>query len=161
MIAMPSLSESVCEPELVDGSLWEPSGRFYEMKELFKGMKHSNSNDDDNDEAKGIGGKSIFCLKHMPMGSIAAIASGFFHNAVITRKGVLWTWGSGFLGNGSDYFSCVPVRINDFFKSGLPDSTIRVYCRGVWAAGHYTIALVTPKIGSVAFSSSNNVSIQK
>ncbi|KAF8946607.1 hypothetical protein BGZ47_011825 [Haplosporangium gracile] len=117
---------------IVDGNLHVWGSNYYSQV----GLTTESFHDDDSEEIT-----DVHFVNQLANEEIVQIASGNFHNLALSRTGKLWSWGSGCLGRGDEIYDSLPQPVEFFHALGRN-------IKQIFAAGNYSMALVTPKDGN-------------
>lgn len=117
---------------VVDGNLHVWGSNYYSQV----GLTTESFHDDDSEEIT-----DVHFVNQLANEEIVQVASGNFHNLALSRSGKLWSWGSGCLGRGDEIYDSLPQPVEFFHALGRN-------IKQVFAAGNYSMALVSPKDGN-------------
>ncbi|OAQ26193.1 RCC1/BLIP-II protein [Linnemannia elongata AG-77] len=117
---------------VVDGNLHVWGSNYYSQV----GLTTESFHDDDSEEIT-----DVHFVNQLANEEIVQVASGNFHNLALSKTGKLWSWGSGCLGRGDEIYDSLPQPVEFFHALGRN-------IKQVFAAGNYSMALVTPKDGN-------------
>ncbi|KAG0051710.1 hypothetical protein BGZ83_003379 [Gryganskiella cystojenkinii] len=116
---------------VVDGNIHVWGSNYYSQV----GLTTESFHDDDSEEVT-----DVHFVSQLANEEIMQVASGNFHNLALSKSGKLWSWGSGCLGRGDEIYDSLPQPVEFFHALGRD-------IKQVFAAGNYSMALVTPKNG--------------
>ncbi|KAG0271158.1 hypothetical protein BGZ95_001086, partial [Linnemannia exigua] len=116
---------------VVDGNLHVWGSNYYSQV----GLTTESFHDDDSEEIT-----DVHFVNQLANEEIIQVASGNFHNLALSKTGKLWSWGSGCLGRGDEIYDSLPQPVEFFHALGRN-------IKQIFAAGNYSMALVTPKDG--------------
>ncbi|KAG0266737.1 E3 ISG15--protein ligase herc5 [Mortierella polycephala] len=116
---------------VVDGNVHAWGSNYYSQV----GLTTESFHDDDSEEVT-----DVHFVNQLANEEIVQVASGNFHNLALSKTGKLWSWGSGCLGRGDEIYDSLPQPVEFFHALGRD-------IKQVFAAGDYSMALVTPKNG--------------
>ncbi|KAF9423965.1 hypothetical protein BGZ94_008109 [Podila epigama] len=116
---------------VVDGNIHVWGSNYYSQV----GLTTESFHDDDSDEIT-----DVHFVNQLANEEIVQVASGNFHNLALSSNGKLWSWGSGCLGRGDEIYDSLPQPVEFFHVLGRD-------IKQVFAAGNYSMAVVTPKGG--------------
>ncbi|KAF9192758.1 E3 ISG15--protein ligase herc5 [Haplosporangium sp. Z 767] len=116
---------------VVDGNIHAWGSNYYSQV----GLTTESFHDDDSEEIT-----DVHFVNQLANEEIIQVASGNFHNLALSKTGKLWSWGSGCLGRGDEIYDSLPQPVEFFHALGRN-------IKQVFAAGDYSMALVTPKNG--------------
>ncbi|KAF9140751.1 hypothetical protein BGX30_006058 [Mortierella sp. GBA39] len=116
---------------IVDGNLHVWGSNYYSQV----GLTTESFHDDDSEEIT-----DVHFVNQLANEEIVQVASGNFHNLALSKTGKLWSWGSGCLGRGDEIYDSLPQPVEFFHALGRN-------IKQIFAAGNYSMALVTPKDG--------------
>ncbi|KAG0341698.1 RCC1 and BTB domain-containing protein 2 [Podila horticola] len=119
------------KPEFNDGNIHVWGSNYYSQV----GLTTESFHDDDSEEIT-----DVHFVNQLANEEIVQVASGNFHNLALSSTGKLWSWGSGCLGRGDEIYDSLPQPVEFFHALGRD-------IKQVFAAGNYSMALVTPKNG--------------
>ncbi|KAF9138530.1 hypothetical protein BG015_002347 [Linnemannia schmuckeri] len=117
---------------VVDGNLHVWGSNYYSQV----GLTTESFHDDDSEEIT-----DVHFVNQLANEEIVQVASGNFHNLALSKTGKLWSWGSGCLGRGDEIYDSLPQPVEFFHALGRN-------IKQIFAAGNYSMALVTPKDGN-------------
>ncbi|KAF9900253.1 hypothetical protein EC991_007684 [Linnemannia zychae] len=117
---------------VVDGNLHVWGSNYYSQV----GLTTESFHDDDSEEIT-----DVHFVNQLANEEIIQVASGNFHNLALSKSGKLWSWGSGCLGRGDEIYDSLPQPVEFFHALGRN-------IKQIFAAGNYSMALVTPKNGN-------------
>ncbi|KAK3836769.1 MAG: regulator of chromosome condensation 1/beta-lactamase-inhibitor protein II [Linnemannia gamsii] len=117
---------------VVDGNLHVWGSNYYSQV----GLTTESFHDDDSEEIT-----DVHFVNQLANEEIIQVASGNFHNLALSKTGKLWSWGSGCLGRGDEIYDSLPQPVEFFHALGRN-------IKQIFAAGNYSLALVTPKDGN-------------
>ncbi|KAG0287392.1 hypothetical protein BGZ96_008669 [Linnemannia gamsii] len=117
---------------IVDGNLHVWGSNYYSQV----GLTTESFHDDDSEEIT-----DVHFVNQLANEEIVQVASGNFHNLALSKTGKLWSWGSGCLGRGDEIYDSLPQPVEFFHALGRN-------IKQIFAAGNYSMALVTPKDGN-------------